>query len=256
MEERERRAPEERKAQRDAAKQEKKERRKKEPLYLKIAWYSVYALLFALMATGIYMIFRQSVIVPEQTFETPPPLNSSVPVLTPGEPLATAEPTPYVQQQPVSISFPKAELQCEIVAVGLDGNNIGTVDSAVIAGWYDQSAAPGEVGNCIINGHNSFDQQKGIFAYLKEMEPGEEVVVKLENGTYVYYEAMLIEEHPYDDFPQEFLWTGGQTRLTLITCKGDYDRDQEMSLTRVVVVCKQVGINEASNVLETEAPPA
>ncbi|MDL2217635.1 class F sortase [Christensenellaceae bacterium OttesenSCG-928-M15] len=251
-------AGQDKKLTKEELKNARQERKKKEPLRLKIMWWVVYALIAALMGTGIYMIVRQSVIIPETPYEAPPELivaqNTPTPAPAPSataeaaspEPTAEPEPEPAPDEElpPSTISFTKPELTCGVVEVGIEDGTIGTVNSATLAAWYNGSAMPGDDGNCIINGHVSWRGDKGVFAYLKSMSIGEEVVIKRADDSYVYYRATLIEEHPYDDFPQEFLKTGGETRLTLITCKGDYDRDAGTSLTRVVVECEQVGIVE------------
>lgn len=209
-------------------------------------WYLAYAAIAAMFVFGIYLIVIDSfIIVPP--IEAPPTFSAApaTPAPTPAPaaaPTPTPEPTPYVQVKPVRIYFTASSYWSNVYPVGIvEGTEaeIATVDNADDAGWFELGAAPRESGNCIISGHNRKDGKMGVFSYLKEMEIGEEVVVELENGEFVYYEVMEIEEFAVEGFPQEYLARKGPDRLTLITCKGDYSRRQQMSLTRVVVVCKE-----------------
>ncbi|MDL2259200.1 class F sortase [Eubacteriales bacterium OttesenSCG-928-K08] len=228
----------------NSPKKEKKEKRPPLPLKKKIQIYGLYAISAVLGIVGIAIIYRQNVIA--QPKISPPPSFSptATPVPTPtpdsaATPTQTPEPTPYVQLKPTRIHFTKPGYWSDVYPVGSTEENgvrqMETLDSANDAAWDYESAAPREQGNCIMNGHVSFDQQKGVFSYLREMELFEEVVVELENGDFVYYEVVDIFEYDKNEVPEYHLVYGGIDRLTLITCKGDFVGGTSQS--RVVVVC-------------------
>ncbi|MDL2217470.1 sortase, partial [Christensenellaceae bacterium OttesenSCG-928-M15] len=143
-----------------------------------------------------------------------------------------------VEEPLLTISFIKPGLTSGVVEVGLEGDKIGTADSSALAAWYNGSALPGGSGNCIINGHMRWSGEEGAFAYLADIEPGEEVVITRKDESATRYQVTRKEEYPYDELPAWVLEAGGGDRLTLISCKGDYDVNAQTSLTRMVAVCE------------------
>ncbi|MDL2257805.1 class F sortase [Eubacteriales bacterium OttesenSCG-928-K08] len=210
----------------------------------------IWALILLLFAAGLCGCLRQNEIVPEPTI---------TPQLTPVTPAPTPEPTPlarvisevpisFLRTYPVKIMFPGYGVESELLPMGVDYENaIDTPDDALVAGWFCYFSAPDEEGNCIMNGHDRWKGVDGHFAVLKKMAVGDEVQVLLEDGRLVRYEVEVLEEYRVDDHPEELVARGGETRLTLITCKGDYDVLLGTSRTRVVAVCRRTGIDEAAN---------
>ena len=72
------------------------------------------------------------------------------------------------------------------------------------------------------------------------MQPGDIVIVEMQNGSYAYYMVNSITQYPYDEVPNEVMNTGGAPRLTLITCLGDYSSIIHTSRHRVIAVCTPV----------------
>lgn len=155
------------------------------------------------------------------------------------------EPTPEPADPPVSVYFAGHDISCAVVPVGVnEKGEMDTVPKHDVAGWYMYGPAPNEPGNCIIAGHNRYHGQKGLFSVLhKGLKTGDSICVTTEGGRDVYYTVESIDEYKYDAVPMEVMEPGGETRLTLITCLGDYDYDMQMSRTRVVAVCKPIENN-------------
>lgn len=198
--------------------------------------YVISALVFT---AGLYLTLKQFVLFP--TPYTPPP----TPVATTARPTPTItaiippSPTPYVKLFPVLISFPDQQRQCEIVPVGKkEDNEMETVDSPTLAAWYQNGPSPGEEGNAILNGHISWKGTKGTFSILSDMETGEPVVIEYEDGSYRYFHVESVDVYRIDDWPANVLNTGGETRMTLVTCLGDYNPSIGTSESRIVVICK------------------
>lgn len=206
-------------------------------------WVLVYVTLCLVMFIGVALILREYVIVPG-SYTPPDPMLLSGPTPSPTLPLLpnetpppTPSPTPYVRRIPVRIYFDDHQLQAEIKPVGLVGNTIDTVPSATIAGWFDEGAPPGDPGNSIVSGHVRWKGKRGTFAILHDMVPGEQVTIEFADGSVRYFEAVSKNTYAVADFPSYVTDLDGDTRLTLITCLGDYDQDAGMSLSRVVVEC-------------------
>ncbi len=100
-------------------------------------------------------------------------------------------------------------------------------------------AFPGEEGNAILDGHVRWKGKEGYFAKLKEMEIGDEVFIQFADSSVKYFEIVKLETVLLAEFPAEALESGGEARMTLITCLGDYDRSLGTSRSRVIATCKE-----------------
>lgn len=158
----------------------------------------------------------------------------------PTKPPPEATPEPAIE--PVSIFFEGHEIAVAVQPVGLNSKGeMETIPKHDVAGWYKYGAAPNQEGNCIIAGHNRYSGQKGLFAVLhKGLHKGDRVCVTMKDGKSIFYVVDEIANYKYDSMPESVMAAGGERRLTLITCLGDFDYDRQMSLTRVVAVCKPI----------------
>lgn len=92
------------------------------------------------------------------------------------------------------------------------------------AGWYRAGVLPGRVGPAVIAGHLDTTLREAVFAHLKELVPGDRIVVTLSDGsssTFAVDSAIDVEKQT---FPTAQVY--GPTpdaQLRLITCNGPYD---------------------------------
>lgn len=239
---------------------QKRERRRRNRLFNAV----LYAVSACLVLFGIFVILREttdlfnknSAEVPDVTFPPDAVIPTAQPYATasvtgdissdaplPSQtPPPTPEPTAPPPSAPVSIAFIDHDIAVKVEPVGVnDKGEMDTIPRHDIAGWYMYGAAPNENGNCIIAGHNRYGGQKGLFAVLHDgLKTGDRVSVTMENGETVFYRVVSIDFYRYDSVPAEVMANGTERKLTLITCKGDYDWDLHMSKTRVVAVCEPV----------------
>ena len=138
--------------------------------------------------------------------------------------------------------------------MGYNSNGqMDTVHSAFRAGWFMFGGDPVSGGNTLIAGHNRYSGRYGYFSVIKDkMVPGDMVIVELQNGDYCYYVVDSIEQYPYDEVPDWIMNTGGEARLTLITCLGDYSSLIHTSRHRVIAICHPVYFQTDSD--NTPAP--
>lgn len=220
----------------------------------------LYCVSAALVLFGVYIILRDQTNIfdrntaPVPEFTAPPeetlPAEIVIPTATPKP---TEDPqteptkpppteTPEPASAPMGVYFEGHDISVAVIPVGVDENGaMETVPKHDVAGWYMYGPAPNEEGNCIIAGHNRYNGKKGFFSILHEgLKVGDRVIVTMENGQTVVYEVETIENYNYDAVPSEVMEPWGETRLTLITCLGDYDHTMHMSRTRVVAVCKPI----------------
>lgn len=214
--------------------------------YVRTLIYAAIALLFA---GGVYMVVRSTILFPKPYVK--PPQIAATPVLTTPQPastlssLHTPEPTPMSEVSldvPVKIYFSSQEISTDIIPVGIDKNNVMEApDDPGIGGWLKFSAVPGEPGNSILDGHDSFRGVKGVFSVLKKLELGDEVIIEHADGVFSYFKVSDINTYLEKDVPKDTmsLTKEGDPRLTLITCLGDYDFTG-YSKSRVVVTCELI----------------
>jgi LPXTG-site transpeptidase (sortase) family protein len=92
--------------------------------------------------------------------------------------------------------------------------------------WYDFSEFPGFGGNAVFSGHvDWYTGELGVFGRMKELQEGDEIVVRLSDGmemTYKVISSALYESHkaPVGDITART----EKDSLTFITCEGAFDR--------------------------------
>jgi sortase (surface protein transpeptidase) len=124
-----------------------------------------------------------------------------------------------------------------VIELGLRRNGSMEVpQGAFPVGWYDGSPTPGEIGPAILAGHVDWEGEPGAFYGLRELEPGETVVIDRADGTAVSFQVDRVEEHSKDDFPSDRVYGDiDHAGLRLITCGGAFDEDTGEYLDNVVV---------------------
>lgn len=224
------------------------------PLKTKLLFGILFAVIAALFVYGVVLIVQENTLVPVEEWTEPPsatpPLTltpTPVPSETPGpggtaalEPAPTPKPTP-LPPLPVYIYFPVHKIKTQILPVGVNADGaMDTVNDAHIAGWYSESASPGEEGNAIIAGHVVWKGKKGDFAILSKLKVDDEVVIEFREGYTRKFKVASNEEFPLDAIPEWVMkLDSGDSRVTLITCSGEFDTQLGTRNQRNVVVLKE-----------------
>ena len=163
----------------------------------------------------------------------------NVPLL-PESPLAAQEETADLKEQeaasaqapysaPQRIIIPALRIDAPVVAASLETHNDGTRDytqwavpNAYAAGWHEASAALGQVGNMVLNGHNNV--YGSIFAELSQLPVGEQIIVQSGSGAVVYrvVHHELLQERGLSLRERllnaRWIEPTADQRLTLVTC--------------------------------------
>ncbi|ONI86000.1 class F sortase [Actinosynnema sp. ALI-1.44] len=140
---------------------------------------------------------------------------------------------------PTEVSIPKIGAHSTLVPLGLNPDEtvqVPPVTQPMQAGWYDKAPTPGEVGPAVILGHVDGDHKPGIFYKLKDVAPGDEVLVSRSDGVKVRFVVDRVKQVSKDDFPTDEVY-GDTTKpeLRLITCGGVFDKSARSYKDNIIV---------------------
>jgi LPXTG-site transpeptidase (sortase) family protein len=93
------------------------------------------------------------------------------------------------------------------------------------AAWYSKGPKAGNAGSALITGHLDSMAGPGVFFNLKNINTGDRVQVKRDDGKIASFKVDKLESYPQDDsFPwKEIYSTSGPSSLRIITCDGEYN---------------------------------
>ncbi|MDR0139650.1 class F sortase [Metabacillus idriensis] len=141
---------------------------------------------------------------------------------------------------PVQIVVPSLDIEANVESVGLtDDGTMELPSDDKLTAWYENGAQPGENGNSVIAGHVDNKTGPAVFFRLKDIKPGEEVIVYGKDGEELTFVVQDKKAYPYDDAPLPSIFGFSQEKkLNLITCTGTFDRKKKTHLERLVVSAK------------------
>ncbi|HEX2185243.1 MAG TPA: class F sortase [Chloroflexota bacterium] len=174
-------------------------------------------------------------------------------VFIPEIPLVYQAPNP---ERPQRMLVPKLRIDAPIATFGLDQLEAdGALPSPKRAGdvaWYDYSGRAGEANNAVFAGHVDWQGAPAVFARIKELVNGDQIILVGEGGTRFIYEVLGcddIECHlPLSTRPDvdEFVGYSSFSHLTMITCEGQWDRIKRDYSHRRIVRARLVGLQNGA----------
>jgi sortase (surface protein transpeptidase) len=146
---------------------------------------------------------------------------------------------PYDGLRPTRVRVPKIDADSSLLAVAVDAGGQIAVPSAskpMQAAWYRLSPVPGAVGPAIILGHVDGNQQEGVFAKVKDLVSGDEIVVDRSDGQVLKFVVDHKTQLPKEQFPTDAVY-GKTTKpeLRLVTCGGVFDNAAHSYKDNIVV---------------------
>ena len=140
---------------------------------------------------------------------------------------APAAPLQLPASEPVRVAIPALGVTSGVMELGLaDDGTMEVPPGAHPVGWYDRSPTPGQLGPAVLAGHVDWAGEPGAFYGLRELLPGDEVVVDRADGTVATFRVDRVEEHDKDAFPSDDVYGDiPSAGLRLITCGGSFDSD-------------------------------
>lgn len=155
-----------------------------------------------------------------------PPLVYSPPAPLIEKPLESIKHKSFTRSEPVSLHIPDVGIETSLVFVGQkDDGTMEVPKSYDIAGWYNLSPAPGELGPAIIVGHVDSFRGPAVFWRLSQLIPGQFIEVKRADGITVKFKVDAVKQFDQNNFPSEEVYGNiDYAGLRLITCGGQFNR--------------------------------
>ena len=162
----------------------------------------------------------------------------------PEEPEPEEPPREPLTSLPAVMRIPALSLDYEIKSMGADANGTMMVaNGREIITWFDRSAIPGNEGNAIFGGHNLWRGVRSQIYNLDELEIGDELEIAYEDGTSIKFFLESVFVYELRLAPANLIMdTGGEARLTLITCKPPFNSARGTSDNRIVAIFKEEGV--------------
>lgn len=127
---------------------------------------------------------------------------------------------------PTHLRIPAIGVATDLIGLGLnDDNTVEVPEDPDRAGWFDLGPTPGRPGSAVILGHVDSTVGPAVFYRLRHLRAGDEVEVRLADGTTALFAVTQVVTYPNERFPARKVYAGSPRRptLKLVTCGGRYD---------------------------------
>jgi len=145
----------------------------------------------------------------------------------------TAIPVPPSEAAPARLVIPKIDIDAPLESKTVEADGVMPMPSGPeVVAVYDMSVYhPGEEhrvgfgGNAIFSGHVDYIHYgPAVFWNLSELKPGDEVDVRLADGTVYHYATVWNQKWSTEDLPWDQVFgINGHDAVTLVTCAGSWD---------------------------------
>jgi Sortase domain len=144
---------------------------------------------------------------------------------------------------PVRLVIPAIGVSTPLVRLGLEGDGGMEVPADFgRAGWFAEGPTPGQVGPSVIAGHVDSRTGPAVFYRLRELRPGQVVLVERADGRRLRFVVEQARSFPKDRFPTGAVFGPvPSAALRLITCGGDFDRARGSYRDNLVVFARLAG---------------
>lgn len=144
---------------------------------------------------------------------------------------------------PVRISIPSIGVDAEIVPMGVTKTGIlDTPNNYVQTGWWAGGTVPGQLGSAVIDAHvDNGKDIPGVFKRLRDLNPGEEAVIAMDDGSKRRFRVVGSEVYNYKNVDtQKLFHESGGRYIKLITCHGNWipaenTYDERLVVTAVLI---------------------
>lgn len=169
---------------------------------------------------------------------------SASPPVLPGR-VGTPAPSQRIRFVPTEVVLPGGHRAPVLPAITVNGE-LKVPEHVQRVGWWDGGAEAGDpFGSVVLAGHvDSATEGIGFFVRLRQVEPGEIVVLNGDGGHTASYRIDSVTSVPKNALATSsgaFNQTGDH-RLVLITCTGAYDRNKGGYEENLIVSAAAIGL--------------
>lgn len=139
---------------------------------------------------------------------------------------------------PVRLKIPSMEIDVPLEYVGVTAS--GAMDipkSTDKVGWFELGTRPGEIGTAVMAGHYGLYAGKpSVFDNLHNLVKGDKITIKDDKGSDIVFVVRETQSFdPQADATIVFSSDDEKSHLNLITCEGDWNKDDKSFSKRLVV---------------------
>lgn len=155
---------------------------------------------------------------------------------------SATQPAAATSVLPKTLVIPDINVATSFVTIGKQTD--GTMDvpkSYDVSGWYRYSPLPGEIGPAVIVGHVDSKEGPAVFWRLRELKPGQLIVINRTDGKTAKFKVTNVEQFDQDQFPTERVYGNiDYAGLRVITCGGWFERSIQRYSHNTVVFATMV----------------
>ncbi len=140
---------------------------------------------------------------------------------------------------PRVIRIPKTNTEARVLALSIAKTGALKAPGNIFdAGWYKDSAKPGEAGAMVVDGHVSGPTKPGVFKNLGKLVKGDKIEIERGDGQTFTYTVQATKVFDADKLEMSGVmvpYVPGKPGLNIITCSGKYDKETSKYEQRTVV---------------------
>ena len=147
---------------------------------------------------------------------------------------------PGAASRPARLEIPAIGVSTPLLRLGLEPDGAMEVPGDFArAGWFAEGPAPGQVGPSVIAGHVDSKTGPAVFYRLRDLRPGDPVLVERADGARLRFLVEGARSYPKAAFPTEDVFGPVPVaELRLITCGGEFDRARGSYRDNLVVFAR------------------
>jgi sortase (surface protein transpeptidase) len=148
---------------------------------------------------------------------------------------------------PIRLDIPSVKIDTDLLRLGLNTDGSLQVPwKPLLAGWYEGSPTPGQLGPSIIAGHvDSWATGPAVFYRLGRVEVDARVRVTRADSSVAAFKVTAVRSYPKKSFPTNLVYGDvNRAELRLITC-GNWNSTTQEYDNNVVVFARLVPASPA-----------
>ena len=146
------------------------------------------------------------------------------------------------RSRPIHLWIPTLQLSVPLSVLGLNPDGSVQVPTDYnVPGWYKYGPTPGERGSAVILGHVDTFRGPAVFFYLRNLRPGNQVIVELADHKIARFAVLGLRMYTKAQFPERIVYgSRPYSALQLVTCGGVFDHSTHHYLSNIVVYTKRI----------------